>query len=211
MKNELIKRCITGTMLGLGLWYLFFYAQPIVFSALLLFILVLILFTEMPRIYNYKKPIAWIATLLYPIAPFLMLIGFNQHKHTRMLVLTIFVLSFANDVGAYFIGKLLGKHKLCPSLSPKKTIEGFIGGWIAILILFPFFFSTSMPYAVLGSFICAAVATLGDLFESWLKRRARVKDSGALLPGHGGLLDRFDSILAVTILIYLCKNLLAFR
>jgi len=210
MNNELIKRCITGTAIGMGVWYIFLYTQPIIFSLLLIAILMLILFTEMPRLYNYKKPHAWLFTLIYPLLPFAMLITSNQHPSSRKLVILIFAVSFANDVGAYFIGKIFGRHKLCPSISPKKTIEGFVGGWAAIFLMLPFFISTSVVYAILGSFICAATATAGDLFESWLKRKARVKDSGTLLPGHGGLLDRFDSILAVTILVYMCRAFLPF-
>lgn len=205
MRNNLVKRCITGTAIGIGLWYIFFYLQPIIFSILLSFILILILLTEMPRLFNYKKLWPWFATLIYPIAPFILLIMLNEQPSTHKLVLMIFALSFIHDVGAFFAGTFFGKHKLCPRLSPKKTIEGFLGGWIAIFLLFPVFFKTSISHALLGSFICAATATSGDLFESRLKRRARVKDSSNLLPGHGGLLDRFDSILTITMLVYVCK------
>lgn len=210
MKNELIKRCITGAVLGLGFWYLFFYFQPFVLSLVLALILILILATEMPKLYNYKNPIFWLATVAYPIIPFAMLIELNQQHSSRKLVLLICALSIANDIGAFFIGKIWGKHKLMPSLSPKKTIEGFMGGWAAVFTTLMFLLNASFMHTLLASFIAATVATAGDLFESWLKRKARIKDSGTLLPGHGGLLDRFDSILAVTILVYMFRAFIRF-
>ena len=110
------------------------------------------------------------------------------------------IIVFANDIGALYAGLTLGRHKLCPAVSPGKTIEGSVGGMAAgfavgavyKLLLFP-----GLPWgASLGFFLCVGMAgPVGDLFESMLKRSGQIKDSGVLLPGHGGLLDRIDALL----------------
>ena len=115
------------------------------------------------------------------------------------LLLLVFGLIWSNDVFAYLTGHLLGKHKLFPRISPGKTIEGSLGGLIftilAICILSHYVSWLSIPVAVGFAIISVVFGTLGDLCESMLKRQAGVKDSGNLIPGHGGILDRFDSIL----------------
>jgi len=114
-------------------------------------------------------------------------------------ILFVFVLIWVNDSFAYVFGRLLGRHKLAPSISPKKTIEGFVGGLIASVAVGYFFGTEIVPIedtqlAVFGAVISLS-ANLGDLFESKIKRTLGVKDSGTALPGHGGFLDRFDSVL----------------
>jgi phosphatidate cytidylyltransferase len=112
--------------------------------------------------------------------------------------LFIFGVIWAYDTFAYFTGVMFGKHKLCERLSPKKTWEGLIGGaFITLLLVFflnpPQLFMTSFE-ALSGAVVLIAASTFGDLFESMLKRKANMKDSGNFLPGHGGVLDRFDSV-----------------
>ena len=116
--------------------------------------------------------------------------------------------TFAVDTGAYVTGKAIGRHKLVPRLSPAKTVEGAVGGWvagavavIALNALFgtPASTTTVLPFAI----AMPIVAQVGDLFESWMKRRMGVKDASGLLPGHGGFLDRMDSILFVMPSLYL--------
>ncbi|WP_252313460.1 phosphatidate cytidylyltransferase [Sinobaca sp. H24] len=119
---------------------------------------------------------------------------------------TLFII-WATDSGAYFIGRKWGKHKLWPDISPKKTIEGFIGGIGAALIVgwvFHMFFPIYSSAWVVTAFILTAsiFGQLGDLVESALKRHYAVKDSGTLLPGHGGVLDRFDSLIFVMPLLH---------
>ncbi len=123
-------------------------------------------------------------------------------------VLLTLVMAWLNDSGAYFVGIFLGKHKLCPRISPKKTVEGLVGG-IACSLIFSVF--TAWCYQlVLGdaarvsyggvlvlALICAPLAVVGDLAASVLKRVCKVKDFGNLFPGHGGMMDRFDSLLFV--------------
>ena len=129
----------------------------------------------------------------------------------RFFVLIPFVLAFLSDTGAYFVGLAMGKHKLAPTISPKKTWEGAIGGTAFALLLL-------VPYAVklLGmpavpAFVCVFIGSvlgqIGDLLESKLKRWGGVKDSGNFFPGHGGVLDRLDSLMlacpAVLLMWYL--------
>ncbi len=126
---------------------------------------------------------------------------------TAILLLVIFV-TWANDSGAYFLGKRLGKRKLSPEISPNKTIEGSVAGvifgMIMSVIIFQFVpqLGTSLKAVWLGLFI-SVVGQLGDLIESAWKRTTGVKDSGAILPGHGGMLDRFDSLLFTFIVLHL--------
>lgn len=122
---------------------------------------------------------------------------FVHFEGIQMLV--VFILIWSSDTFAYLVGRWLGKHKLAPSISPKKTVEGFVGGVVCTigiaLVLSHFFpFMGIWEYAGLG-LICSLFGTLGDLFESRIKRSLGVKDSGSILPGHGGILDRFDSLL----------------
>ncbi len=98
---------------------------------------------------------------------------------------------WSTDVVAFFAGRYLGRHKLAPRLSPGKTVEGAIAGLVAGMAVAVIGFG---PAGALFGLTVAIAAVVGDLFESWLKRRARVKDSGTILPGHGGVLDRFDSL-----------------
>lgn len=131
------------------------------------------------------------------------------------LVLFVYALMWANDTFAYLTGSLLGKHKLFSRISPGKTVEGSLGGLLLTAIGFLIYnhYSQSMSLlSALGLVLVAVVfGTLGDLCESMLKRQAGVKDSGKLIPGHGGILDRFDSIMfsvpfVFTYLLLLCES-----
>ncbi|MCP4105495.1 MAG: phosphatidate cytidylyltransferase [Desulfobacteraceae bacterium] len=118
---------------------------------------------------------------------------------------------FSGDTGAYYVGSYLGKHKLCPSVSPGKTIEGSVGGLAANVVMgtfFKVFFLPMLPWGLgILFFISVGVAgQVGDLFESEFKRAANVKDSGFILPGHGGMLDRIDALLFAAPVAYLFKE-----
>jgi phosphatidate cytidylyltransferase len=133
---------------------------------------------------------------------------FGNHYNPSFLI-GYFLLMWANDSGAYIIGSLFGKHKLFERISPKKTWEGFIGGALTTLIV-AFFIAKYLNelglihWIVIGT-ITFTIGTFGDLIESQLKRTVDMKDSGRILPGHGGILDRFDSILlsAPIVFVYL--------
>ena len=115
------------------------------------------------------------------------------------LVILVFCLLWVNDIFAYLTGRLLGKHKLFPRISPGKTIEGSIGGLlftlVSLLVFCHYSGWFSVPHAIGLAIVAVVFGTLGDLSESMLKRQAGVKDSGKLIPGHGGILDRFDSVM----------------
>lgn len=137
-------------------------------------------------------------------------------ENGRMIIWFALIGAFVTDTFAYFTGVFLGKHKLCPKISPKKTIEGSIGGTLGsalIFVLFGYLFNTyfkadfSYLHLILCGIISAIVAQTGDLFASILKRKYSVKDYGSLFPGHGGILDRFDSLLFVTPVIYFLFNI----
>jgi len=134
-------------------------------------------------------------------------LSFTTLPQGRILLLWTLFMTFAVDTGAFYTGRKLGKHKLYPAVSPKKSWEGLIGGSLSALILggvsaiwLPVGF-----FKILGlSLTLAIVSQIGDFFESALKRQAGIKDSGGLLPGHGGILDRIDGVLFALPLSYYC-------
>lgn len=142
---------------------------------------------------------------------FLILIAHQDYEFTPLLLLGAFILVWVNDTGAYFIGKNFGKQKLFPRISPKKTVEGFLGGLffacIASYFIAKFTGSLDFTYWLILAIIVSVFGTIGDLIESKFKRQANVKDSGVIMPGHGGLLDRLDSIIFVAPFFYLFLRL----
>ena len=133
--------------------------------------------------------------LLYPTASFLFLLTLYIQYGVESLLWLLVVVAGA-DIGAYFVGKGMGKHKFCET-SPNKTWEGVAGGMIVSAALGTYFAldSLSLFGALVVSVLVAFASVFGDLFESYLKREAEVKDSGNILPGHGGILDRTDGYL----------------
>jgi len=122
-------------------------------------------------------------------------------------VITAIAATFGNDTGAYFAGRGFGRHKLYPSISPGKTVEGALGGLVATVLLLFVFRATFFPALTPADCLLVAIpgsilGPIGDLVESLMKRSAGVKDSGHLIPGHGGLLDRLDALLFVGAWIY---------
>lgn len=118
----------------------------------------------------------------------------------------IFIISFGTDTFAYIAGNLFGKNKLCPKISPNKTIEGSVGGIIgssALIIIFSLYFNLGPLWQIIIlSIICSILAQLGDLVASRIKRLTGIKDYGFIMPGHGGALDRFDSIIFTAPVVY---------
>lgn len=155
----------------------------------------------------------------YIILPFIIItnIPFGIKGYNPKIIIGIFILIWTNDTFAYIVGKSIGKHKLYEKISPKKTIEGFIGGIIFAVIasyLIATYFIQGKEitqFIWLGFAIIVGVfGTIGDLVESKFKRIANVKDSGAIMPGHGGVLDRLDSVIFVAPFIFLFYQLLPF-
>ncbi|MCC9165266.1 phosphatidate cytidylyltransferase [Pontibacter harenae] len=183
-----IKELIPATLLYLSL--------PVLFLSLIL---------EMYR----KKPQPFtnisftLLGVVYVAGPFglLHLLGYLRGAYSWQPILGVLFLIWAADTGAYIFGKSFGKHKLFERISPGKTWEGWAGGTVVTLLVayvLALFFTDLVLYQWIGiGLIVAIFGVLGDLVESLLKRSLGVKDSGTLLPGHGGILDRFDSLLMV--------------
>ena len=126
------------------------------------------------------------------------------------------VMAWMCDMGAYFVGTFLGKHKMCPKISPKKTIEGLIGGFVISVgcsVLAAFLYQLYLDYmqiaatvslwqVALLALVCAPLSVMGDLLASIIKRQCQVKDFGNIMPGHGGMMDRFDSLMFVAPLTF---------
>ena len=127
--------------------------------------------------------------------------------HGRSFIFYLLLIVWSGDTGAYYSGSYFGKHKLAPVISPKKTVEGAVGGTAAsilasIIAKLTFLPLLSYPHALVLALLMAVIAQSGDLCESMLKRSANVKDSGAILPGHGGILDRVDGVMFAAPVLY---------
>ncbi len=127
-----------------------------------------------------------------------------HQQYGGWLLMYMLTLVWVADIGAYFTGRRFGRHKLAPGISPGKTWEGVIGGictnllWMLLIFYFGANWALSLPAFLLIGVSTSVISVVGDLFESILKREAGVKDSGKLLPGHGGVLDRIDSVIAAS-------------
>ena len=135
----------------------------------------------------------------------------DQSPFSRLIWL-VFLAAFGTDIMAYFTGMAIGKHKLCPHLSPKKSIEGAVGGVIGSVILCVLFGHFFVPdfkvLCLIIGFFGSIVSQLGDLSASAFKRQMGIKDYGNLIPGHGGILDRFDSVIFTAPVIYFLSILM---
>ena len=138
-------------------------------------------------------------------------------EHGLVLVLLIFVSSWINDTCAYFVGRALGKHKMAPKLSPKKSIEGCIAGIVGAVIIALIYtyainsikgFEYSYIYITIFTIILSIIGQIGDFAASSIKRYADVKDFSNLIPGHGGMLDRIDSIIFIAPFAYILLNII---
>ena len=157
----------------------------------------------------------------YITLPFIFItkISFGVNDYNPKIIIGLFILIWTNDTFAYIVGKSMGKHKLFEKISPKKTIEGFFGGLIfaifagyliSIYLIKPSaqFSDKSILIWVIIAAIVGVIGTIGDLIESKFKRIAGVKDSGKIMPGHGGVLDRLDSVIFVAPFIFLFYKIL---
>lgn len=141
---------------------------------------------------------------------FLILLPIDKGNYNPNLMICVLLMIWTNDSFAFFVGKNIGKRKLFVSISPKKTQEGFVGGLLFTLLSAFIISKYNNDYTFINwliiAFIISVVGTLGDLVESKFKRQANIKDSGNIMPGHGGMLDRLDSILFAAPFIYLYIN-----
>jgi phosphatidate cytidylyltransferase len=161
------------------------------------------MFYEWTRITN-GWGIAWnVGGFFYALLPAIALLWIRERdSHGFELLVWTFLITWSVDIGAYFTGRRFGRRKLAPSISPGKTVEGLFGGIAASTLIggaWALAFGLGRPLLILAP-IFALAAQTGDLFESSMKRRAGIKDSGAWLPGHGGVLDRLDGLVPVAVL-----------
>ena len=162
-------------------------------------------------IFYIALPLALLSYLAYPPPPYP---GFELYKYNSNVLLGFFFLIWTNDSAAYLTGVKFGKHKLFERISPKKTWEGSIGGAVSSLIV-AYIISIYFTELQLTDWLAIAViiiifGTLGDLVQSLFKRSINVKDSGSILPGHGGILDRFDGVLLSVPFVFFYLQLIRF-
>jgi phosphatidate cytidylyltransferase len=161
------------------------------------------IFYEWTRIVRGWGAAWYLSGFVYALVPALALLWVRDRAdHGLALLLWVFVVTWATDIGAYFVGRSFGRTKLAPSISPGKTVEGLYGGMAGAAILGGgwVWLTGLSPTLLVSAPLFALAAQGGDLFESGMKRRAGMKDSGNWLPGHGGLLDRLDGLVPVAIL-----------
>ena len=156
---------------------------------------------------DFSKVAKAVVGTLYISSGFACLLAARDLEHGLFLLIMIIVTAFGTDIFAYFSGYFFGKHKLIPAVSPKKTVEGAIGGtllaaalFVGCGVLYANLYKVARPH-VLSLFICGAllsvISQLGDLIASYFKRNSGIKDYGTIFPGHGGILDRFDSVMFI--------------
>lgn len=178
--------------------------------------------------YSLNDMFATVFIGIYPLSLFMLFLPVNHSEAGLLGIMLVIAVPVMTDTMAYFTGMALGKRKLCPQISPKKTVAGAVGGVIggiigALIVFFLFDFSSAMSvfpnagsmelipgnlYGSLGLYIALGIvggvlSELGDLTASWIKRKAGIKDFGKIFPGHGGIMDRLDSILFMLPLVYL--------
>ncbi|MGW9685589.1 phosphatidate cytidylyltransferase [Flagellimonas sp. 2504JD1-5] len=206
----------------LALWWVFIYLiqDSVLITILMLFTitvdLALLVFLFSGNARNFTGLQKFIIAVFYIGGGciFLTMIPYKQNSFAQFLIMGIFILIWVNDTFAYLVGRTLGRTKLFPSVSPKKTVEGSLGGLIFALVAAYVLalYETSLTlsqWMVLATTIVVA-GSLGDLLESKFKRVAGVKDSGAILPGHGGIWDRLDSLVFAAPFAYLVLNIFSY-
>ena len=212
--NQTIKRTLSGAVYVAIMWFGTSYSE---LSFNLLFgIILLVCLYEMHKLRKGKTKILAYA---YVLVPFLLIQLFDmtdsdypESPFEPSIILFMFILTWTFDTFAYLVGIQYGKHKIMPSISPKKSWEGFVGGFvftiIAAYISQKFFIHIALRDVLFVSIILPFTVTLGDFIESHYKREAGVKDSGNFILGHGGMLDRMDAFTITIPAIYIIVNLL---
>lgn len=209
---------LAGTLCGAALAALFYLGRPEFAGGVVTGFLLLVLILELRRgrpegtLLNMGATVlgvlyvAWLGSYLGLLRVLPERLGLDPELGRRVVIFT-FLLTWMGDTGAFFVGRRIGKTKLLPSVSPGKSVEGFFGGmgaallagWAGATWLLP---EVPLPDALLLAALAAVLGPIGDLVESLFKRESGFKDSAHLIPGHGGILDRFDSLLFVAPVFY---------
>ena len=205
--NVQLRGCAVVMAVNVVWWCFFGMYYPWALAVLLVFVVVC--FAQLLRSHG-QLPFAQVAVTAVSgmLIPFLLsaLVRIRLMDSGMFFIAAPFVMAFMPDTGAYLVGCAIGKHKLCPAISPKKTVEGLFGGFLGgiagmviygLVLQYFFGFTVNYLFAVIYGLLGAAFATFGDLMFSVIKRQTGIKDYGNLLPGHGGILDRFDSVTIV--------------
>jgi phosphatidate cytidylyltransferase len=213
--NETLTRALSGTVYVAVMWFGTSYSETS-FSLLFGLILLVSLY-EMWKLRKGKSKLLGFGYVLVPLL-LVQLLGMSDSDYPERpfnpdIILLMFVLTWTFDTFAYLVGRTFGKHRIAPKISPKKSWEGFAGGWaFAMLAAYltkdifitgfdgfnPLVFAAILPFT----------ATAGDFLESHFKRQAGVKDSGNFIPGHGGMLDRMDAFMITIPILYLYLNII---
>jgi phosphatidate cytidylyltransferase len=212
-----------GLICGFLLFTIFFLAASRVIPQNYIYLSILIpLATLLPDLFDkrkngFKNSMITLAGLIYIAIPFSLLsfiiipVNRSESEFYPWVLFGIFLIIWMYDSMAYVFGSWLGKHKICSRISPKKSWEGLIGGAVFAVIMGIvnsfLFHELNMTNWIVIAILIVAFGTSGDFFESKLKREAGVKDSGSILPGHGGMLDRFDTVLFAVPVIFVWINL----
>ena len=190
---------------------------PVILSCLFLIVFITRLFFEQKELIKQSGNLFMIIiyiTLPLSLGNYLVFKQTGNISYNYQLMLNLFVLIWCNDTGAYISGSLIGKHPFFKRLSPKKTWEGVAGGIIftitAAYLISVFNPQYTLLFWIITGSIVSIFGTLGDLVESMLKRNANIKDMGSIFPGHGGVLDRIDSLLVSIIAVYLFVEILKY-
>lgn len=203
--EQSVQRVSFALVMGVGCWLVSVLPAMLVLGVgAIWWVVALMLVKGYPETAQYcqSRVLRLLMGMITLLPAWYALVQLKQHDQAGMTILFVFFLVWAADVGAYFAGRALGKHKLAVNVSPKKTLEGLVGGLLLALLVaacvglyFDFTFARGMGLLLL-TVVVGIVSVLGDLFESLLKRERGIKDSSNLLPGHGGILDRIDSLTA---------------
>ena len=213
-KNEFYKRVISGTLYVIILWSATSYSE-LTFSVL--FALIGIICTY--EMWQLRKDQSKLIAFSYVIVPFIIIqfFGLTDHNYPEFKfdsspILVLFIMTWIFDTFAYIVGSKIGKNKILPKISPKKSWEGFIGGYIFTLLsvyfINQYFECFTLNFLILLALIIPFTPSAGDFIASYYKRIANVKDSGIIIPGHGGMLDRMDAFMISIPVLYILINLL---
>ena len=200
---------ILGIIYYLGIYFQVYYILQICLLLILIYGAFRVI-TKFP-LYTYKNIKTTIMGFLYCYVFLSSLYLLRMETNGFYWILFILSVSVFGDVGAYLVGKVIGKRKIAPVLSPGKTLEGLIGGMIFAVVIGAFLGTLTLKFyillAVILSIAIVIIGLMGDLFESHLKREVNIKDTGSILPGHGGFLDRFDAIIFISGFVYLLLSI----
>jgi len=206
--NELVVRTLTGLILIAAALLAAVHGGNLL--AVFVAAIATLMFYEWTRIVRGWGAVWYVSGFVYALLPALALLWIRERTPPDLpsderglsLLVWVFIVTWSTDIGAYFTGRNFGKRKLAPAISPNKTVEGLFGGIVAATLLGgAWVLATGLGTPLLAlAPVLAIAAQGGDLFESGMKRRAGVKDSGTWLPGHGGALDRLDGLVPVAVL-----------